>query len=313
MSMRLTALLLVMTGSTAVIAACGRAPAPQSAATEGLPPPPWTIAHRGASAYAPENTIPAFLLGAEQGAQFVELDLQRTKDGQIVVLHDLTLQRTTDVATVFPDRARPGPDDPDRKLQWWLEDFTLDEVRQLDAGAWFDTKFAGTRIPTFDEVIDAVRGRVGIFIELKSPELYPGIEGEILAVLARHGLDRAGADPQTPIVLQSFTVPSIQALAAAGTTLPRHVLIGARDADRWLSDDGLAEIRGFATGISPEKVTLDTHAAGWRRAAELGLPSTPWTFRATTVKGFDSVTAEMAHYIEQGATGVITDNPDLVP
>ena len=271
------------------------------------------IAHRGASAYAPENTVPAFTLGADQGAHFVEIDLQRTKDGHLVALHDLTLERTTDVATVFPDRARIAPDDSEKKPRWWLDDFTLDEVRRLDAGAWFDTKFAGTRIPTFDEIITAVRGRTGIFIELKAPERYPGIEAEMMAELERHGLHLPGADPSTPIVIQSFTVPSIERLSAMKTTLPLHVLIAARDADRWLSDEGLTEIRAFATGISPEKVTLDTHAAGWRRAAELGLPNTPWTFRATTVKGYDSVTAEMAHYIANGATGAITDNPDLAP
>jgi len=293
--------------------ACGRAPEPAAPAAGALPLHPWNIAHRGASAYAPENTVPAFTLGADQGAHFVEIDLQRTKDGHLVALHDLTLERTTDVATVFPDRARIAPDDSEKKPRWWLDDFTLDEVRRLDAGAWFDTKFAGTRIPTFDEIITAVRGRTGIFIELKAPERYPGIEAEMMAELERHGLHLPGADPSTPIVIQSFTVPSIERLSAMKTTLPLHVLIAARDADRWLSDEGLTEIRAFATGISPEKVTLDTHAAGWRRAAELGLPNTPWTFRATTVKGYDSVTAEMAHYIANGATGAITDNPDLAP
>lgn len=313
MSIRWLALLFVTTGSVLVMAACGRAPEPSAPPAGGLPPYPWKIAHRGASAYAPENTLPAFTLGAEQGAHFVEIDLQRTKDGQLVVLHDNTLERTTDVESVFPDRARLALDDPEKKPRWWLDDFTLDELRQLDAGAWFDPKFAGTRIPTFDEVIRAVRGQTGIYIELKSPERYPGIEAEMMAELERHGLHLPGADPATPIVIQSFAVPSIERLSAMKATLPLHVLIAARDADRWLSDAGLAEIRRFATGISPEKTTLDTHAAGWRRAAELGLQNTPWTFRASTVKGYDSVTAEMAHYTENGAVGVITDNPDLAP
>lgn len=295
------------------LAGCNRAPEPESSAVASLPPRPWNIAHRGAAAYAPENTIPAYTLGAEQGAHFVEIDLQRTKDGQLISLHDNTLERTTDVARVFPDRARPSPDDAEQKPRWWLDDFTLEELRQLDAGAWFDPKFAGTRIPTFDEIIRAVRGRTGIFIELKSPERYPGIEAEMMAVLESHGLHLPGGDPKTPIVVQSFSVPSIQTLAAMGTQLPRHVLFSARDADVWLSEEGLQEVRGFATGISPEKPTLETHAAGWKRALELGLPITPWTFRATTVKGYASVTDEMAHFIDAGAAGVITDNPDLVP
>jgi glycerophosphoryl diester phosphodiesterase len=313
MSIRLVMLWGAVAGATVLATACGQSSEPASGDRGGLPSAPWTIAHRGASAYAPENTVPAFTLGAAQGAQFVEIDLQRTKDGHLVVLHDFTLDRTTDVARVFPDRARPAPDDPEKTPHWWLEDFTLDEVRQLDAGSWFDATFAGTRIPTFDEVIAAVRGRTGIFIELKGPERYPGIEADMMAELQRHGLHLRGADPASPIVIQSFTVPSIQRLSAMKTTLPLHVLIAARDADRWLSESGLLEIRGFATGISPEKATLATHAAGWGRASELGLPNTPWTFRASTVKGYDSVTAEMAHFLANGAIGVITDNPDQAP
>ena len=285
----------------------------QRAADDGLPPRPWVIAHRGASAYAPENTAPAFTLAVDQGADFVEIDIQRTKDGQIVVLHDLTLERTTDVEQVFPDRARPAPDDPKKTPRWWLDDFTLAEVQRLDAGAWFDPKFAGTRIPTFDETIRAVRGRSGLFIELKSPERYPGIEAEMIAVLTRHGLHLPGAEAKTPIMLQSFTVSSIERLAAMRTPLRLVVLVAARDADQWLSSDGLNRIRGFAGGISPEKPTLGTHADGWRRATELRLPITPWTFRASAVKGYATVTDEMAHFVRAGVAGVITDNPDLAP
>src|SRR5262245_43445885 len=111
----------------------------------GAPKKPWVIGHRGASAYAPENTIPAFLLAAQQGATFVEFDLQLTKDKRIVCLHDNSLERTTDVEQVFPDRARING----AARTWMLEDFTLEEIKRLDAGAWFDAKYRGTRIPTF--------------------------------------------------------------------------------------------------------------------------------------------------------------------
>ena len=305
----------VLMVTTMVTAGCASEDPPGTLPlADGLPSRPFTIAHRGASAYAPENTVPAFTLGADQGAEFVEIDIQLTRDGHIVVLHDLTLERTTDVETIFPERSRPAPDDVEKKLRWWLEDFTLAEVQRLDAGTWFDVKFAGTRIPTFDETIRALDGRSGIFIELKSPERYPGIEEKMISELAAHGLDVPGARAKTPIALQSFTVPSIERLAAMGTKLPLHVLIAARDADTLLSSEGVDRMRRFATGISPEKVTIDTHGAGWQRAAELGLPITPWTFRATTVKGYPTVTDEMAHFIATtGVAGVITDNPDLAP
>ena len=98
------------------------------------------IAHRGASAYAPENTLPAYRLALRQGADYVEQDLQITKDGVLVCLHDLTLERTTDVAKVFPGRFRKEPGGTRR---WYVSDFTLAEIKQLDAGAWFGEKFRG--------------------------------------------------------------------------------------------------------------------------------------------------------------------------
>src|SRR5262245_29149346 len=112
---------------------------------------PWLIAHRGASAYAPENTVPAFQLAAEQGADYVEFDLQLTKDRQIVCLHDNSLERTTDVEQIFPDRFRKTGDGAQATQRWMLSDFTLAEIKKLDAGTWFDPKFKGTRIPTFAE------------------------------------------------------------------------------------------------------------------------------------------------------------------
>ena len=173
--MTMTQVLLV--GGVAVVAALSVLYAAPAA-----PRTPWVVAHRGASAYAPENTVPAFTRAAEQGATFVEIDLQRTRDGALVVLHDSTLERTTDVEDVFPDRARVVTVRGEARRQWPLADFTLDEIRRLDAGRWFDARFAGTRIPTFGEAIAAVRGRTGLFIELKAPDQYPGIEREMIAV-----------------------------------------------------------------------------------------------------------------------------------
>ena len=276
---------------------------------------PWLIAHRGASAYAPENTVPSFRLGADQGATFIEFDLQLTKDRQIVCLHDETLERTTDVEEVFPDRFRSvaGANGQTTK-RWMLVDFTLAEIRRLDAGSWFDAKFKGTRIPTFAETIDALRGRSGLFIELKAPEKYEGIEQMILDELKAKGLDRPGADAKTPVLLQSFTASSLQILAKLGTRLPVHFLVGARDAAKWLTPEGLAQVKTFASGLSPEKTILRDNADGMARARQLGMPITPYTFRASAVTGFPDVRAEMTHYLDVlHVDGVITDNPDQMP
>jgi glycerophosphoryl diester phosphodiesterase len=280
----------------------------------GPPPTPWVVGHRGASAYAPENTVPAFVLAAEQHATFVEFDLQRTKDGALVILHDTTLERTTDVEEVFPDRARHVVVKGETRRQWPLADFTLAEVRRLDAGRWFDAKFAGTRIPTFAETIEAVRGRTGLFIELKSPELYPGIEAAMLAELKTAGLDQPWADPKTPVLLQSFTVSSLQILARdLKTTLPIHLLFGPADAARWTSDQGLTEARAFATGLSPDKAVLRADPTLVQRARSRGMPVTPYTFRSAAGGTSADVGAEMREAIAQGADGVITDNPDKAP
>ena len=283
--------------------------------TFSAPPPPWLIAHRGASAYAPENTVPAFELAAEQGATFVEFDLRLTQDGHVVCLHDDSLERTTDVEQVFPDRFQSAGQGAKATKRWLLEDFTLDELKRLDAGAWFAPQFAGTRIPTFGETIDALKGRSGLFIELKSPERYKGIEARVMADLKARGLDQPGADHRTPVLIQSFTASSLEIFAhEIGTRLPIHFLFGARDAAPWITDEGLERIRKFATGISPEKVVLSEHPDVITRARAVGLLVTPYTFRSSAVSGFPDVRSEMAHYLHAlGVDGVITDNPDQMP
>lgn len=273
------------------------------------------VAHRGASAYAPENTVPAFRLAAEQRATFVEFDLRLTKDRQLVCLHDDSLERTTDVKEVFPKRFRTIGSGAGAARRWLLEDFALAELQRLDAGSWFAPAFRGTRIPTFAETIEALRGRSGLFIELKSPERYEGIERLVLAELRARGLDKPGADPRTPVLLQSFTASSLEIFAKTlGTPLPIHFLVGAKDAPPWLTPEGLERMKGFATGISPEKSVVADHPAAIAAARKMGLLVTPYTFRAAAVTGFPDVRSEMVHYLEAlGVDGVITDNPDQAP
>jgi len=295
---------------------------------------PWVVAHRGASAYAPENTLPAFQLAVEQGATFVEYDLQPTKDGVLVALHDETLERTTNVEELFPDRFRevpvpvsaagapaaPAPQGTrPTTRRWYLRDFTFEEIQQLDAGAWFDPKFAGTRIPSHVQIIEAMRGRCGLFIELKSPEKYEAqgfdVEGTVLAELKKFGLDQPGADPKAPVLIQSFTASSIQKLSQKlGTKLPLHFLFARRDRARWATQAALHEIRRFATGISPEKEVLTELPTVAEWARDIGLAVTPYTFRAGAVKGYGNVAQEMTFYLKAFALdGVITDNPDQAP
>lgn len=129
--------------------------------------------HRGAMADAPMNTLAAFALAHEQGAQGIELDTQLSKDGQPIVLHDFTVDATTDGRGAAAD-------------------FTLAELRRLDAGSWFSPEFAGERIPALDEVLAAFGGKLFINIEVKSRMTSPDALSQAVATcIERHGqLDR---------------------------------------------------------------------------------------------------------------------------
>ncbi len=291
------------------------------------------VAHRGASAYAPEHTLAAYRLALEQGADFVEQDLQISKDGVLVCLHDLTLERTTNVAAVFPDRAAIV----NGRKTWNVSDFTLEELKRLDAGSWFATAaasgsaapsgtparvrdFSGERIPTFQEAMDLVRGKAGLYPETKAPEVYGSrgfdMESLVLAVLRKNGLDRPGADPKTPVIIQSFSAESLQKMRRAGTTIPLVFLVSDLDKGRgrWLSDAGLAEVRAFAAGIGPAKSLLLADPTLATRAHALGLTVTPYTFRSAGMPEGKTVKEEMADFLYRiGVDALFTDNPDMFP
>ncbi|MDW8131506.1 MAG: glycerophosphodiester phosphodiesterase family protein [Bryobacterales bacterium] len=276
------------------------------------------IAHRGASAYAPENTLPAYRLAIEQGADYVEQDLQVTRDGVLVCLHDLSLERTTDAELVYPERGRDVGGEGKGVRSWPVADFTLEEIRRLDAGAWFGEKFRGTRIPTWQEAIEAIRGKAGLYPELKAPEWYAkqglSMEKLVWETLRRNGLEKPGADPRTPVILQSFSAEALRNLRALGCKLPMTFLLGRGAGSRWLTAEGLREVRTFATGIGPEKSLVLKDPGLVRRAHELGLTVTAYTFRSADTGQFADVHSEMAHFLyELGVDAVFTDNPDQFP
>jgi glycerophosphoryl diester phosphodiesterase len=125
------------------------------------------IGHRGAPSLAPENTLPSFNLAAHSGA-LIEFDVQLSKDGQVVVIHDERLERTTNG-------------------KGFVGNHTLAELKQLDAGGWFSSKFAGTSIPTLDEVFSTLPNKIGINIELKTNIIpYTGIEQKVIEIVKRH-------------------------------------------------------------------------------------------------------------------------------
>jgi glycerophosphoryl diester phosphodiesterase len=273
------------------------------------------VAHRGASAYAPEHTLAAYQLAIDQGADFVEQDLAVTRDGVLICLHDASLERTTNVAEVFPDRHTTLTFEGRTRKAWLANDFTLAEIKQLDAGAWFDPKFAGQRVPTFDEAVALIKGRAGLYPELKTPEIYKGrevrFEQIVLDALDRHGLRGPKADPKTPVILQTFGEETARELARMKAGVPVVLLIGngsGWDAAR------VGQWQGVVQGFGPDKnIVLKTPAfVQW--AHDAGMTVTPYTFRSRGLIGFPSVKAEMEHFLYTlGVDALFTDNPDQFP
>jgi glycerophosphoryl diester phosphodiesterase len=273
------------------------------------------VAHRGASAYAPEHTLDAYRLAMAQGADFVEQDLAVTKDGVLVCIHDLTLDRTTNVEEVFPDRFVEDKRDGTSVRSWRVHDFTLAEIERLDAGSWFHPKFAGARIPTFQDAIDLVRGKAGLYPELKDPAFYRqrGVSPEALLAdaLRKNGLV---ADPKTPVIIQSFDETTLKQLARDLPQVPRAFLVDPLSAARLDSAEKLREIATWATVVAPNKMIIETRPelVGWAHRA--GLTVTPWTFRSSNTGTFQSVRDEMAKFLyEYGVDALFTDNPDQFP
>ncbi|MFF3287638.1 glycerophosphodiester phosphodiesterase [Streptomyces sp. NPDC003023] len=250
---------------------------------------PKVIAHRGASAYAPENTLEAVDLADEMGFAWVENDVQRTKDGELVVVHDDSLARTTDVEQVFPDRA-----------PWKVKDFTAAEIATLDAGSWFGPRWAGLRVPTLEQYLDRVDdNHQKLLLEIKKPELYPGIEKDTLRVLEEAGwLDRRHV--RSRLVIQSFGANSIRSVHQQRP----DVTTG------FLGTPSVAELPSYAEftdQINPPYSTLTgeyvaaVHALKGAHGKRLRVST--WTVN-------DAAAAErVAGY---GVDGIITNKPDVV-
>jgi glycerophosphoryl diester phosphodiesterase len=128
------------------------------------------VGHRGAKGHAPENTFASFDLAVQMGVHAVETDVHLSKDGEIVIIHDHTVDRTTNG-------------------HGFVKDLTVEELRRLDAGAWFDARFAGERIPTLAELLAWAHDRVSLAIEIKNgPIYYPGIAGKVIRLLREHDM-----------------------------------------------------------------------------------------------------------------------------
>ncbi|MFI2510366.1 glycerophosphodiester phosphodiesterase [Streptomyces sp. NPDC018972] len=250
---------------------------------------PLVIAHRGASAYAPENTLAAVDKAAALGVDWVENDVQRTRDGELVVLHDDSLQRTTDVEEVFPDRA-----------PWKVKDFTAAEIARLDAGSWFGSAYAGARVPTLEQFLHRVeRHRQKLLLEIKNPQLYPGIERQIVKVLGNEGwLDRPHV--RNRLIVQSFSADSVRTVHDLRPAVKTGFLGTPPVSD-------LPAYADFTDQINPSHGSL---SAGYVAAVHAlkGAHGKPLEVCTWTVN--DAAAARRVAGF--GVDGIITDTPDVV-
>ncbi|MER7574664.1 glycerophosphodiester phosphodiesterase family protein [Streptomyces sp. NPDC126514] len=249
---------------------------------------PTVLAHRGASAYAPENTLAAVDAAARLGIRWVENDVQRTKDGELVVLHDDNLRRTTDAEEVFPDRA-----------PWKVKNFTAAEIARLDAGSWFGPAYAGARVPTLEQYLHRVeRHRQKLLLEIKNPGLYPGIERQTLKVLGNEGwLDRRHLGR---LIVQSFSADSVRKVHDLKPAVKTGLLGTPAVAD-------LPRYAEFTDQINPSHRSLSTGYVAAVRAFT-GPHGRPLEVFTWTVD--DAANARrVAGY---GVDGIITNKPDVV-
>ena len=295
-------------GLTCVVAAA-------AVSLAGQTPRKLNVAHRGASGYAPEHTLASYRLALEQGADFVEQDLAVTRDGVLICLHDPTLERTTNVEEVFPGRQRTVTWEGKTATSWLANDFTLAEIKQLDAGAWFDPKFKGERIPTFDEAVALIKGKAGMFPELKTPEVYEGrdvqFEKLVADALDKHQLRGPKADPKTPIILQTFSESSAKTLASMKIGVPVVLLVNngkGWDAAR------VKAWKPFVQSFGPAKEIIEAAPDFVKWAHAEGMTVIPYTFRAKSPGKYPNVRAEMEQFLyTYGVDGLFTDNPDQFP
>jgi len=229
---------------------------------------PWIIAHRGASGHAPENTLAAFERAVQLGAGFIETDLHLTRDAQFVAIHDAALERTTN--------GRGS-----------VRDFTLAELRRLDAGKWFDREYMGQRIPTLDEVLDFARKNDVIFyLEVKYDAAW-GMHHSLVAALQK-------AENAARTIVISFDQTTLAALRRVDPSVMMGFL-----ADEPGTDHVKDALELGARQLCPQASLVTQELVERAHGADLQVAT--WTVDDAE---------EMRRVIATGVDGIMTNFPD---
>ncbi|SHI21599.1 glycerophosphoryl diester phosphodiesterase [Sporobacter termitidis DSM 10068] len=233
---------------------------------------PAIIGHRGVPHLAPENTMASFKLALESGADGLETDVQMTKDGELVLIHDELLERTTDGTGLVATH-------------------TLGELRALDAGGWFSPEFKGERIPTLREFLEFVSGRdLLVNIEIKSGVvLYPGIEQELIALLRAYGVTEN-------VIISSFNHYSLVACKEIDGAIKTGILYMCGMVNPWVYAKSIG-----ADALHPLFYSVRSETIGGMK--DSGLLINPYTVDAPR---------DMRNMIGLGVDSIITNYCDVL-
>jgi len=235
------------------------------------------IAHRGASAYFPENTIPSFEGAIAVGADMVELDVQLTSDKEVVVFHDEKISRCTN------GRGR-------------IADYTLAQLKKLDAGSWYNKRFKNTRIPTLAEVLDICKNKIAVNIEIKteavSKMFFGGIEEKCLKIVEKNGMRRH-------VVFSSFDPRAVMHLKQIDETAPFAVLFDKKIFGSKLPSDIMDSVSADAFNCSKSQLSKK-----W--IADIKSHDVP-----VNIYTVDDV-KNMRKLIHMGVDGIFTNKPDVL-
>ncbi|SFD84025.1 glycerophosphoryl diester phosphodiesterase [Paenibacillus catalpae] len=238
------------------------------------------IAHRGASGYAPEHTLASFRSAIDSGADYLEIDLQLTKDGHIIAMHDDTVNRTTNA-------------------KGKIAEMTLDQVKQLDAGSWFNKhypmyareEFAKQQVPSLQDIFAAFGKKTNYILEIKDTKFNPGIEEKLLAVIRQFRLEDY-------VIIQSFDSKSLKKIHRVNDRIVLLQLMWYNTPAR-ISDASLRKIKKYAQGISPNFPKIN--AAYVHKVQKSGLRIYPYTV---------NYQLNMDRALNWGVDGIYTDYPD---
>jgi glycerophosphoryl diester phosphodiesterase len=229
------------------------------------------IAHRGFSGAAPENTIAAVRAAIAVNADMVEIDVTLTSDGHVVVIHDETLDRTTNGSgEIFQ--------------------FTLAELRELDAGSWFDPGFAGEPIPTLDDVLDEVEGRILLNVEIKSEAVDRGVVEKVAATIRKHGMINE-------VVISSFSPTALRQMRSEAPEIRTAVLYNKKFHQGRDAVDIVTDLGASVFNIKRQRLTRKM----LQRCRQHDIPVGIYTVNKPR---------RMRSLVEKGVGAIFTDHPD---